>query len=285
MRLAKKKGAARSNAGDHGTMHAIGTHVHFDGVTIDAYAANACVGDALLRDMVVSLARVGRCSFPQVYAAIRDTEENCGIQPIPPMDGEGGRRVGYTVDMSVNLGNSSHVDFNDVSQGYSLWGEEVPGRGTNWYLVMPNIHGRRPGANFAWVPFAGLAIMITNGVSISWDGRDIRHCTSVLEPDGPPVGESADDWAGSVQQTANHLYGTFSAAKERVVEVGRKASAAKAAAACAKQPDPAAAALIPTVSAKKKRRQQKIGSGPIGGVVMSSDGMEGRWRGVHTLIT
>ena len=31
LRLAKKKGAVRSNAGDHGTMHAIGTHVHFDG--------------------------------------------------------------------------------------------------------------------------------------------------------------------------------------------------------------------------------------------------------------
>ena len=87
--------------------------MHFDGVTINAYAANACVGDALLRDMVVSLARVGRRAYPpQVYAVIRDTEENCGIQPVPPMDGEGGRQVGYTVDMSVDLGNSSHVDFN-----------------------------------------------------------------------------------------------------------------------------------------------------------------------------
>ena len=222
-------------------------------------AANVCVGDALLRDMlVVSLAGVGRCAFPQVYAVIRDTEDNCGIQPVPPMDGEGGRRVGYTVDVSVNLGNSSHVvDFNDTSQGYSLWGEEVPGRGTNWYLVMPIIHGRRPGAKLTWVPFAGLAILITNGVSISWDGRDIRHCMSVLEPDGPPVGESAADWAGGVQQTENHLYGTFTAAKERVVDVGKKVSAAKAAAARAERPDPAAAALIPTVSANKRRRRQK----------------------------
>ena len=187
-----------------------------------------------------------------------DTEENCGIQPFPPTDGEGGRRVGYTVDMSVDLGNSSHIDFNDASQGYSLWGEEVPGRGTNWYLVMPSIHGRRPGANLTcWVPFAGLAILITNGVSISWDGRDIRHCTLVSEPDGPPVGESAGDWAGSVQQTENHLYGTFTAAKERVVEVGRRASAAKAAAARAERPNPAAAASKPAASGKKRRRRQK----------------------------
>ena len=188
---------------------------------------------------------------------IRDTEENCGIQPVQPMDGKGGRRVGYTVDTSVDLGNSSHFDSNDASQGYSLLGEEVPGRGTIWYLVMPNNHGCRPGANFTWVPFAGLAFMITNGVSLSWDGRDIRHCTSVLEPEGRPVGESADDCAGGVQQTENHLYGTFTAAKERVVEVRKKASAAKAAAARAKQPNPAAAATIGTVGAKKKRRRQK----------------------------
>ena len=65
------------------------------------------------------------------------------------------------------------------------------------------------------------------------------------------------DWAGGVQQTENHLYGTFTAAKERVVKVGRKASAAKAAAARAKHPNPAAAATIGTAGAKKNRRRQK----------------------------
>jgi hypothetical protein len=181
------------------------------------------------------------------------------------MDGEGGRQVGYTVDMSVDLGNSSHYDFNDASQGYSSWLEEIPGKGTNWYFVMPNIHGRRPGANLTWVPFTGLAILITNGVSISWDGRDIRHCTSVSEPDGPPVGGAAGDWAGSVRQTENHLYGTFTAAKERVVDAGRKVSAAMAVAR-AERPNPAAAAVasddleessMPATSAKKRRRRQK----------------------------
>ena len=102
---------------------------------------------------------------------------------------------------------------------------------------MPNIHDRRPGANLTWVPFSGLAILIMNDVSISWDGRNIRLCmVSVLEPDGPPVGWSAGDWDGSVQQTENHLYGTFTPAKERVVEVGRKVTAAKAAAARAERP-------------------------------------------------
>jgi hypothetical protein len=186
---------------------------------------------------------------------IRDTEGNCGLQPVPPMDGEGGRRVGYTVDMSVDLGNASHHDFNDASQGYRLWEEEIPGKGTNWYLAMPNIHGVRPGENLTWVPFAGLAILITNGVLICREGRDIRHCTSVSEPDGSPLADG--DWAGSVRGTENHLHGTFTAAKERVVELGRKVSAVKAAAARAECPDPAAAALLPAVGVKKRKRRQK----------------------------
>ena len=61
--------------------------------------------------------------------------------------------------------------------------------GTNWFLVLPNIYGVRPNPDgHEWIRFEGLAIRITNGVSIvSWDGRDIRHCTSLSEPDGPPV--------------------------------------------------------------------------------------------------
>ena len=254
LRIAKTKGGARANTGDYGTMHAIGTHVHLDGVTTSAYKANEEVDQDLLRGMVVSLAAIGRCAFPQVYAVIRDTEGNCGIQPVPPMDGEGGRRVGYTVDVSVNLGNTSHHDFNDASQGYSLWGEEIPGKGTNWYLVMPNIHGRRPGANLTWVPFAGLAILITNGVSISWDGRNIRHCTSVSEPDGTSLADG--DWAGSVRRTQNHLYGTFTASKERVVDVGRKVSAAAAAVARAERLNNPAPAALASGDLKRRRRQK-----------------------------
>jgi hypothetical protein len=42
-----------------------------------------------MRGMVISLAEIGRCPFPQVYAVIRDTDGNCGIHPVVPMDGEG----------------------------------------------------------------------------------------------------------------------------------------------------------------------------------------------------
>ena len=127
------------------------------------------------------------------------------------MDGSDGQRVGYTIDMSVDLGNASHFDVHDASQGYSVWTEELRGRGKNWFFIMPNLHGTRPDGTH----FAGEAVKLTHDVAISWDGRIIRHCTSLSKPDGPTgkrVGEEGH---------RNHLYGTFTAAKERIVNAGR----------------------------------------------------------------
>jgi hypothetical protein len=42
-----------------------------------------------MRGMVISLAEIGRCAFPQIHAVIRDIDGNCGIHPVVPMDGEG----------------------------------------------------------------------------------------------------------------------------------------------------------------------------------------------------
>jgi hypothetical protein len=68
LQLAKRKGAARSSAGDYGTMHAIGTHMRLDGVTASAYNANEAVDEALLsrlscRDCYVCLSS-GICCDP-----------------------------------------------------------------------------------------------------------------------------------------------------------------------------------------------------------------------------
>jgi hypothetical protein len=103
-------GTARAKGGDYGTMHAIGTHVALDGVTTVPYRANGKVPERLLRNMVVSLSQVGRHYFPQVHSVIRDTESDSGLPPVEPMDGANGQRVGYTIDMSVDLGNASHFN-------------------------------------------------------------------------------------------------------------------------------------------------------------------------------
>jgi hypothetical protein len=68
-------------------------------------------------------------------------------------------------------------------------------------------------------PFNGISIKLGNATAISWDGRLIQHCTSVTCPDGREGSHVAD--AGG-KQTINHVYGTFTAAKERIVHAGRK---------------------------------------------------------------
>jgi hypothetical protein len=60
-------------------------------------------------------------------------------------------------------------------------------------------------------------VKLAHGVAISWDGRVIRHCTSLSQPDGPDGGRVGDE-----QNTfENHIYGTFTSAKERVFQAGR----------------------------------------------------------------
>jgi hypothetical protein len=84
------------------------------------------------------------------------------------------RRVGYTIDMSVDLGNSSHFDLNDSSQAFSVWLEEMVGNGENWYFVFPNVHGVRLEQG-KQIEFQGMAVKLGHGAAISWNGRKIRH--------------------------------------------------------------------------------------------------------------
>ena len=203
----------RNAGGDVGCMYALGMRVEGDGVSISPYAANGKVPEPVLRGMVAALCRVGRLCFPDLMHLIKTLESDSGV-PVSPMDGEDGDWVGRTVDMSVNLGNSSHYNVNDCSQGFAVWTEETPGKASNWYFIMPNVHGTREDGS----PFSGLVVRLYHGVAISWDGRVLRHCTSVSKPDGE---DSAEVRSGGGQRFDNYLYGTFTACKDKVVEVGR----------------------------------------------------------------
>ena len=88
--------------------------------------------------------------------------------------------------MSVNLRNSSHFDVHDASQYFAVWTEEVPGRVENGLFVLPTVHGmKRDGV----IKIRGMAVKLGHVVAIGWDGRVIRHCTSVSNPDGMEVCE------------------------------------------------------------------------------------------------
>jgi hypothetical protein len=171
---------------------------------------------------------------------IQDTEKDSGVDVLSVMEGLKSpdkpdeapvnkhplRRVGYTIDMSINLGNASHFDVHDASQGFSVWTEELRGLGYNWYFVMPNVYGRRPDGSI----FSGIAVKLSYGVAISWDGRVLRHCTSISHPDGRPPdpensGASPRVSSDCKQRFRNYLYGNFTSAKERIVQAGRARSA------------------------------------------------------------
>ncbi len=62
---------------------------------------------------------------------IKTLESDSGVPVMSPMDGIGWDWVARTIDMSVNLGNSSHYDVNDCSQGFAVWTEEMPGKAAN----------------------------------------------------------------------------------------------------------------------------------------------------------
>jgi hypothetical protein len=69
-----------------------------------------------------------------------------------------------------------------------------------------------------------LAIKLGHGIAISWDGRIVRHCTSVSCPDGLESG-----YVGVAKDSTsfvNTLYGVFTCAKEKIVQAGRAGCAA-----------------------------------------------------------
>jgi hypothetical protein len=82
-----------------------------------------------------------------------------------------------SMNISSNLGNATHYDVGDGSVGYSIWVETKQDTASNWYFVLPNVLIRYNGQTYN-----GLAIQLFHGVAISWDGRVIRHGTSITNP-------------------------------------------------------------------------------------------------------
>ena len=124
-----RKGTARANGGDFGDMHAMWTHLPRDGQGLEVveYATNSKVPRRFFCQFVKLLAKIGAILFPDILAVLQETEGDTDVSPVSSMGKAGSTlRVGYTIDMSVDLGNLSHFDVGDGLQGFSKWTEEVP---------------------------------------------------------------------------------------------------------------------------------------------------------------
>lgn len=69
------------------------------------------------------------------------------------------------VQVSQNLVNPAHLDPNDLGRSHAVWMRKLfrQREPKGWYLLFPDV---------------GLAIELVHGACISWNGSEVRHCTS-----------------------------------------------------------------------------------------------------------
>jgi hypothetical protein len=162
-------GNSRKNAGDCGEMWGLGYRSKAN-EAIYVKSKEPAVKSAMKKVCECVSRDLGK-QLPESLDSIRQAEAfGTKCPPLPEMGGAAG--PGSCIMISKNLGNSVHFDYNDGSMSFGIWVEERIGVASNWYFVMPNI--RLNGK-------LGVVIRLFHGCVISWDGRLIKHCTSVTE--------------------------------------------------------------------------------------------------------
>ncbi len=169
MELVQKPGNARKKSGDIGEMYVIGSHLVQNEET-DYVPINNGDVRSLCHDCCILGAEFARNNFADLYQTIKSTEAMLGRTVPYYMGGENG--ISCQLNTSCNLGNASHYDAMDASPGFLIWVEQSPGDAKNWYFLMPNVvyNGKR-----------GMAIKLGHGVAVQWDGRLVRHCSTVVQ--------------------------------------------------------------------------------------------------------
>ena len=119
-------------------------------------------------------ARFAEDQFPGLVTSIRAQEQAVGVCPPDYLGGEDG--VASCMNVTKNLINSTHYDVNDGSVCFAIWQEKRPNATNGWRFVLPNVL-----VNYNNKTYNGVAIEVFHGVSICWDGRQIRHGTSYHE--------------------------------------------------------------------------------------------------------
>ena len=163
-------GNARGNrVGDIGAMHAIGLKSQKELYkTSENTTKKVMTASTVMREWLEDNMR-------EVLREVVQTDTNLKINYPPSMP----RGPGSRLMVSVNLGNSPHYDSGDTSKSIAIWVEEKPGQSENWYFVLPNVSCKGS---------QGVIIKLVHGVVISWDGREIFHCSSKAVPgDGNKV--------------------------------------------------------------------------------------------------
>ena len=108
-----------------------------------------------------------RRTFPSEFNEI--AEGNKGIEIDKNVGGDGSLHI---FSVSYDLGNASHVDTGNESVGVATWVEEMPGTAKNWVFILPL-------TTLVDNPCKAVAIKLSHGLTIGWNGKVLHHCTSI----------------------------------------------------------------------------------------------------------
>jgi hypothetical protein len=175
-----QKGNCRNDVGDLGQMYALGYRSKIRG-QVYVQQRKKSTRDAMTAVCEHAVPFLKR-EYPDVLQDIQSAEKSGAKALMPALDAMGGDDgPGGSIMLSRNLGNSSHFDSSDGSSSCSIWAETKLRRADSWYFVLPNL---------SFNGSKGIVIKLRHGVAISWDGRIIRHCSSVpdIGPDNNVYG-------------------------------------------------------------------------------------------------
>ena len=176
-------GNSRRNTGDNGQMSGYGITFHryqqqlkSIPISMDNTSLNNNIGQ-----LCSTVGTRIQQHYPGILPLFTSLRKQADIDV--PQDLGGTDGFCSNIAVSVDLENSSHVDINDASVCFVVFSETMPHTTKNWFFIFPDVLLKRDGRTYN-----GLVIELSHGVTILFDGRVIRHCTSKHEcafgPDG-----------------------------------------------------------------------------------------------------
>jgi hypothetical protein len=164
---AKPLHTARGDARDAGKMIPFGEKP--DGSRPAIYTATTKLDQSTLLEACQQASLEFSKHFPIASSEIRNAIQK------PPIEELGGHScISHMALISIDLANADHTDTRDASYSCAVWASNDPKNIENWYFLCPNIAIDHDG-----ILYQGLLVALDHGVEISWDGRVIRHCTSL----------------------------------------------------------------------------------------------------------
>jgi hypothetical protein len=160
--LPQKGNCANSRQGDLGDMFAFGIRNSSTGVEYVTSKGK----EPVLLEASRKVADFAESVMPEVLVDIQTADERKGAPQPAYIDA----RVGKSTIISRDYGNATHNDYNDASLSCSIFTELMTGDAQNWMFVLP--HCSYNGSK-------GVVIKLYSGTTLAWDGRLIRHNTSV----------------------------------------------------------------------------------------------------------